>query len=57
MSCKKKQASEYCDGADWDMRSVSHFRELVTSSNPDGHNDHVAKEESGDFSAKEDGNG
>lgn len=57
MSIKKQQAGEYHDGRDWDMKSVSHFRELVTASKPDGHSDHVADKEGGDFPSEEDGNG
>lgn len=57
MSIKKQQAGEYHDGRDWDMKSVSRFRELVTAGNRDNHGDHVADKERGDFPSKEDGNG
>lgn len=57
MSIKKQQAGEHHDGGEWDMKSVLRFRELVVASKPDGHSDHVANKEGGDFPSKEDGNG
>lgn len=57
MSGKSNQVVEHHDGGDWDMKSVSHFRELVTASKPDGHSDHAANKERGDLPSKEDGNG
>lgn len=57
MSSKKKQAGEHYDGGEWDMKSVSRFRELVTSNKLDVHSDHVANKEGGDFPTEEKGNG